>query len=137
MAHCSAITWQQVTLLGDAEWPKVADAVIEADIRISYNILPRVVLKGGKGMDYQEGGAMLTCADVARYFLAKTDIDSGDFLSNLKLQKLVYYAQGFSLVAPQLTVVPAPSCNQALERMRGTPSLWGWRPMRRWHMKRQ
>ena len=29
-AHCNAMTCQQVTLLGDAEWPKVADAVIEA-----------------------------------------------------------------------------------------------------------
>jgi hypothetical protein len=28
MAHCNAI----VTLSSDAEWPKVADAVIEADI---------------------------------------------------------------------------------------------------------
>src|SRR5215831_13640117 len=40
-------------------------------------------------------------------------------------------------VAPQLTVVSAPSFNQALERMRGTPSLRGWRPTRRWHVKRQ
>jgi len=40
---------------------------------------------------------MLTCDDIARYFLAKTDEDSGDLISNLKLQKLVYYAQGFSL----------------------------------------
>ena len=30
MAHCSAMICQQVTLSGDAEWPKVADAVIEA-----------------------------------------------------------------------------------------------------------
>jgi len=30
MAHCSAILCPQVTLSGDAEWPKVADAVIEA-----------------------------------------------------------------------------------------------------------
>ncbi len=30
-AHCNAMICQQVTLLGDAEWPKVADAVIEAD----------------------------------------------------------------------------------------------------------
>src|SRR6266446_8025743 len=29
-AHCHAMICQQVTLLGDAEWPKVADAVIEA-----------------------------------------------------------------------------------------------------------
>ena len=29
-AHCNAMIYQQVTLSGDAEWPKVADAVIEA-----------------------------------------------------------------------------------------------------------
>ncbi len=40
---------------------------------------------------------MLTCFDVADYFLSRCDEDSGDAISNLKLQKLVYYAQGFSL----------------------------------------
>src|SRR2546422_8125026 len=30
-AHCNAMICQQVTLSGDAEWPKVADAVIEAE----------------------------------------------------------------------------------------------------------
>lgn len=35
-----------------------------------------------------------TPQQIARYFLAKADEDVGDFLSNLKLQKLVYYAQG-------------------------------------------
>jgi hypothetical protein len=30
MAHCSAMICQSVTLSGDAEWPKVADAVIKA-----------------------------------------------------------------------------------------------------------
>lgn len=40
---------------------------------------------------------MLTCFDVAEYFLAKTDETAGDAISNLKLQKLVYYAQGFAL----------------------------------------
>src|SRR6267143_157553 len=29
-AHCNAMICQQVTLSGDAEWPKVADAMIEA-----------------------------------------------------------------------------------------------------------
>ena len=29
-AHCNTIICQQVTLSGDAEWPKVADTVIEA-----------------------------------------------------------------------------------------------------------
>jgi hypothetical protein len=31
-AHCHAMICQQVTLSGDAEWPKVADAVIEAKL---------------------------------------------------------------------------------------------------------
>ncbi len=40
---------------------------------------------------------MATCHQVAEYFLAKQDADSGDLISNLKLQKLAYYAQGFCL----------------------------------------
>ena len=35
--------------------------------------------------------------DVARYFLALQDEEAGEDISNLKLQKLCYYAQGFSL----------------------------------------
>lgn len=40
---------------------------------------------------------MVTVYDVANYFLAKTDPELGDAMTNLKLQKMVYYAQGFSL----------------------------------------
>ena len=40
---------------------------------------------------------MLACRDVARYLLSLTDEDAGDLMSNLKLQKLVYYTQGFHL----------------------------------------
>jgi uncharacterized phage-associated protein len=40
---------------------------------------------------------MLSCHELAKYFLSLTDEDSGDLISNLKLQKLVYYAQGFHL----------------------------------------
>jgi hypothetical protein len=36
-AHCHAMICQQVTLSGDAEWPKVADAVIEACIFMEDN----------------------------------------------------------------------------------------------------
>ncbi len=39
----------------------------------------------------------LTCFDVADYFLSLVDEESGDSISNLKLQKLVYYAQGLHL----------------------------------------
>ena len=38
-AHCNAMICQQVTLSGDAEWPKVADAVIEAEIEAVKSIL--------------------------------------------------------------------------------------------------
>lgn len=40
---------------------------------------------------------MLSCDDIADYFLAKVDEETGELISNLKLQKLVYYAQGFHL----------------------------------------
>jgi uncharacterized phage-associated protein len=40
---------------------------------------------------------MISCQDVAKYFLSLTDEESGELISNLKLQKLVYYAQGFHL----------------------------------------
>lgn len=38
-----------------------------------------------------------TSYDVANVFLKLSDTDSGDVLTNLKTQKLLYYAQGFSL----------------------------------------
>jgi uncharacterized phage-associated protein len=37
----------------------------------------------------------LTAIDVADYFIGTADYDSGDNITNLKLQKLLYYAQGF------------------------------------------
>ena len=40
---------------------------------------------------------MLSAQDVAKYFLTLVSEDEGDFLTNLKLQKLLYYAQGFSV----------------------------------------
>ncbi|MFN7918773.1 MAG: DUF4065 domain-containing protein [Bryobacteraceae bacterium] len=40
---------------------------------------------------------MHTAAEIADYFLATVDDEAGDSMSNLKLQKLVYYAQGFHL----------------------------------------
>lgn len=41
---------------------------------------------------------MKSAVDVARYFLCRVDREVGDTISNLKLQKLVYYAQAWSLV---------------------------------------
>ena len=40
---------------------------------------------------------MLSAKDVAEYFLTLANPEVGDHISNLKLQKLVYYAQGFNL----------------------------------------
>lgn len=39
----------------------------------------------------------MSARGVAEYFLAKVDEDAGDGLSNLKVQKLVYYAQAYYL----------------------------------------
>lgn len=36
---------------------------------------------------------------VAKYFLSIADSESGDLISNLKLQKLLYYAQGHAVAA--------------------------------------
>ena len=38
---------------------------------------------------------MLTCFDVAKYFLSLCNDEEAVTVSNLKIQKLVYYAQGF------------------------------------------
>jgi uncharacterized phage-associated protein len=47
------------------------------------------------------GGAermnLLSCHTVADYFLLRVDIQAGDTISNLKLQKLCYYAQAWCL----------------------------------------
>lgn len=40
---------------------------------------------------------MISCFDVADYFLTLQDNDAGDSITNLKLQKLVYLSQGFHL----------------------------------------
>ena len=41
--------------------------------------------------------AMLRAEDVARYFLANQDTETDEPISNLKILKLCYYAQGFAL----------------------------------------
>jgi uncharacterized phage-associated protein len=41
---------------------------------------------------------MVSASKIAKYFLAHScDREEGDLISNLKLQKLLYYAQGFSV----------------------------------------
>ena len=53
---------------------------------------------------------MLSCFDVANYFLSLVDEDCGDLMSNLKLQKLLYYAQGL-----WLSIKGQPLFNENLE----------------------
>jgi uncharacterized phage-associated protein len=47
--------------------------------------------------DMSQTSSTLSAREVADYFLASVDEDCGDNITNLKLQKLVYYAQGFHL----------------------------------------
>jgi uncharacterized phage-associated protein len=50
----------------------------------------------------------LSCHDIARYFLAQIDEEAGDLISNMKLQKLVYYAQGVHLALHDRPLFPEP-----------------------------
>lgn len=48
-------------------------------------------------MSYQkEGMTQITCFDIAKHFIRFAN-EEGSFISNLKLQKLVYYAQAWHL----------------------------------------
>lgn len=51
---------------------------------------------------------MLACYDIARYFITLVDEESGEKLTHLKLQKLVYYAQGFHLALYDTPLFPEP-----------------------------
>lgn len=52
---------------------------------------------------------MISSIDVAKYFLAQSDVeDAGDTISNLKLQKLLYYAQGFHIALYNAPLFNAP-----------------------------
>lgn len=60
--------------------------------------------------NFTGNAVMLNCHQIADYFLAQQDTDSGDTISNLKLQKLVYYAQGF-----HLAIFSEPLFNEPIE----------------------
>lgn len=77
---------------------------------------------------------MLTAEQVADYFLRLVDEDAGDSISNLKLQKLVYYAQAWHLA---LTGEPLfADCIEAWAHGPVVPGLYqkyrdfGWEPIR-------
>ncbi|MBK7780583.1 MAG: SocA family protein [Ardenticatenia bacterium] len=51
----------------------------------------------------------MACAStVAKYLLALVSEDDGDLMSNLKLQKLLYYVQGFHLAIYDAPLFPDP-----------------------------
>jgi uncharacterized phage-associated protein len=60
--------------------------------------------------------------DVGKYFLANQSRQSGELLTNMKLQKLVYYAQGFYLAIHGQTLFSEPI--KAWERGPVVPDLW-------------
>lgn len=45
--------------------------------------------------------ARYTASDIANWFLGAIDRDAGDAITHLKLQKLIYYAQAWSLALPK------------------------------------
>ncbi|WP_419234568.1 Panacea domain-containing protein [Rickettsia endosymbiont of Nabis limbatus] len=48
-------------------------------------------------MKNKEKAKVLSCFDVANYFLVLVDREAGDSITQLKLQKLMYFAQGIHL----------------------------------------
>lgn len=70
---------------------------------------------------------MVTASDVAKYFLllaASGEEDAGEAMTHLKLQKLIYYAQGFHLALFQ----GRPLFNESIEAWKHGPvvnAMWG------------
>jgi uncharacterized phage-associated protein len=50
----------------------------------------------------------MTAHEIARYFVSLVNEDAGDSISNLKLQKLLYYAQGVHLGLNDAVMFPEP-----------------------------
>lgn len=75
---------------------------------------------------------MLTCFDIAEYYIRLAN-ETGSFISNLKLQKLVYYAQAW-----HLALYNAPLFEEEFEAWIHGPVIpklyqkyckFGWRPI--------
>jgi uncharacterized phage-associated protein len=49
---------------------------------------------------------MLSAQRIADYFLARVEEEEGELISNLKLQKLLYYSQGFHLALYEDALFP-------------------------------
>lgn len=75
---------------------------------------------------------MLSCFDIAKYFLWLAN-ETGSFISNLKLQKLVYYAQAWHIALRDAPLFPEDF--QAWIHGPVIPSLYqkykhfGWQPI--------
>ncbi|MCC8372019.1 MAG: DUF4065 domain-containing protein [Rickettsia endosymbiont of Pseudomimeciton antennatum] len=63
-----------------------------------------------KTMQTITGKRILSCFDVANYFLVLVDREAGDTITQLKLQKLIYFAQGISLA-----LLDSPLFNEEIE----------------------
>jgi len=48
----------------------------------------------------------MTAHEIAKYFVSLVDEEAGDSISNLKVQKLLYYAQGFHLAVYDAPLFP-------------------------------
>lgn len=60
---------------------------------------------------------MLTAKDISEYFIYKASIDE-DIITNLKIQKLLYYTQGFSLA-----MFDAPVFKEAIQKWTHGPVI--------------
>src|SRR2546427_12290933 len=112
-AHCNAVICQQVTLSGDAEWPQVADAVIEAE-RVAINLLDyRMVDNAG----HQAVDEPIVPDGPAAYFVtlpvramldavrmagipAELSLSAGAFLCNQVTYELLHYLTIHQLAIP-------------------------------------
>jgi uncharacterized phage-associated protein len=81
---------ESVTSLGTAKVPSTA-----REEPLIYGV--KDARSGGHVKPSTEVITNISANDVADYFLSKNDETAGDLISNLKLQKLLYYAQGFHL----------------------------------------
>ncbi|WP_341750164.1 Panacea domain-containing protein [Candidatus Tisiphia endosymbiont of Sialis lutaria] len=70
----------------------------------------KTVININKTMQTITGKRILSCLDVANYFLVLVDREAGDTITQLKLQKLIYLAQGVSL-----SLLDRPLFNEEIE----------------------
>jgi uncharacterized phage-associated protein len=96
---------ESVTSLGTANVPSV---VREEPLIYGVEEAPGgYVIDSGHALKISiKDRAQISANDVADYFLSKNDETAGELISNLKLQKLLYYAQGFHLAITDKPLFP-------------------------------